>query len=159
MNVHSILVPFDFSTPSGVALGEALELALAFEARVTMLHVYQQPPPDEPYATDGEVIEIRDRSARDRLLDEVRHARKRAPDVVIEHQLLIGTPAVVVAEAAASHDLVVMGTHGRSGASHLLLGSVTESVIRRAPCPVWVVPNRLHPTSLFDHERDALAAT
>jgi nucleotide-binding universal stress UspA family protein len=60
------------------------------------------------------------------------------PDVAYEHRLITGDPSTAVARLAESEgvDLIIMGTHGRTGISRLLMGSVAEAVVRRAPCPV-----------------------
>jgi nucleotide-binding universal stress UspA family protein len=82
---------------------------------------------------------VRERSQRDvRALVETTPNRT---GVVIEARVLFGDPRFVIIEEAArgGHDLVVMGTHGRTGLLHVLVGSVAEAVVRRAPCPVLTV--------------------
>jgi nucleotide-binding universal stress UspA family protein len=71
-------------------------------------------------------------------------SRVRAAGIATDSATLIGRPdSEIVARAAATHaDLIVMGTHGRSGLAHALLGSVAERVVQHAPCPVLIVPKR-----------------
>ena len=137
-----ILCPVDFSDFTAPAVEHALRLARWFNARVEVLHVI----PVSAFATAGggmvdfpqAIQAMREGATRDLanlvapLLDE---------GVPIETKILEGDPwrAIVEAAAAWPADLVVMGTHGRSGLEHLLLGSVTEKVLRRATSPVLTV--------------------
>ena len=68
------------------------------------------------------------------------------PQVACEHRLLTGDPAVAIARLAEEEhaDLIVMGTHGRTGLTRLLMGSVAEAVVRRAPCPVLTYKQTTH---------------
>jgi universal stress protein A len=135
-----ILLPCDFSQCSEEAAQRALELAERLGGSVTMLHVYLEPvyPTIEGSALmlDRRAIEqsVRDMTA---ALEEVRakHLRRGVP---IDVRVVEGTPAEVICRLAAaeSYDLIVMGTHGRTGLGHLFLGSVAERVVRTAPCPV-----------------------
>jgi universal stress protein A len=132
----SILVPTDFSETSDVALHYAIFMAQALGAQLSLLHV--------PGRT-GENFEANfpvgrfETAARERLsalLSEEEIARLRP-----EYALRIGTPADEIVRYADARDvdLIVMGTHGRSGVAHLLMGSVAEHVVRTAPCPVLLV--------------------
>jgi nucleotide-binding universal stress UspA family protein len=86
----------------------------------------------EPFETPKEAAELRHR------LDAVRPS---VPNVTAEHVLLTGDEATEIVRLAVDEgfDLIVMGTHGRTGLSRLLMGSVAEQVLRRAPCPVLTV--------------------
>lgn len=129
-----LLVPIDFSAPSDAALDHARLFARAWGGALHLLHVTgdRTPPPaggdphDEPAAL---------RQIRDRLTDEDR--QQRLTIRVVER----AAPAEGILGYArtAGTDLIVMGTHGRSGVAHLLLGSVAETVVRGAPCPVLTV--------------------
>jgi nucleotide-binding universal stress UspA family protein len=143
MEIERILCPVDFSEFSSHALERAVRLGSWFDARVTALHVVPFVIPPSPglryypaplLAAAG----LRLQACRDvgRLVEPF-----LAEDVPIETRVLEGDPRRVIAEEAAAMpaDLVVMGTHGRSGFEHLFLGSVTEDVVRRAPCPVLTV--------------------
>ena len=76
-----------------------------------------------------------------RALEMLRAIKSPAPTVTLEYRLLEGDPAGVITETAAETDadLIVMGTHGRTGFTRLIMGSVAEEVLRRAPCPVLTV--------------------
>lgn len=126
--IRRILFPTDFSEASRRAGETALALARHFGARLVVLHVI-------PPVTDPEP-----RRAALRSL-----AAELAADVPVETETVAGVPARQIAASASRHriDLIVMGTHGRTGASHALLGSVAEAVLRRAPCPVLTVPAML----------------
>ncbi len=132
-----LLVPTDFSPPSDAALAYARTLAGAFGARLHVLHVI-----DNVFLRAG-VTDLRNaikiaalRRLHDRLSDN-----DRCKFHVIAAVEQSDTPAGEVASYARTHniDLIVMGTHGRNGVSHLLMGSVAEKVVRTAPCPVLTV--------------------
>lgn len=130
--VSRILVPTDFSPCSLHALRYAEELARRFGAELIMLYVdfaltiYDLPDQGEPSA----------RPALERAVDLLREHDFAARGIAVH-----GVPAdQIIRTAAAEHvDLIVMGTHGRSGVRHALMGSVAESVIRNAACPVMTV--------------------
>jgi nucleotide-binding universal stress UspA family protein len=136
-----ILVPTDFSEPSDAALDYAKGLAARFGASLHLLHVV-----DDPYRSvmSAEVFVPEVEGYRDDLVaDAITRLKDRLRSSDIEHlrataDAVIGTAAWSIVEYAAAHeiDLIVMGTHGRSGVSHLLMGSVAEKVVRTAPCPV-----------------------
>jgi nucleotide-binding universal stress UspA family protein len=134
MNAKKILFPTDFSTCSDAGLEQAT--ALARDAGATLLIVHVEEPP-AAYG-GGEMyygISEPDQTAMLRMLDDV---RPTDPTVPYEHRLLRGNPAdEIVSEAEREHcDLIVMGTHGRTGLRRLLMGSVAEAVVRRAHCAV-----------------------
>jgi nucleotide-binding universal stress UspA family protein len=142
INLKTILVPSDFSECSQAALRYGLELARRFDARLHLLHVVQDPL-TQPWAAEGfsapvfEVVEDWRSEARERLAAEVPAAD--APRVTVA--ATIARPFGEILRYAAEYnvDLIVMGTHGRGGMTHLLLGSIAEKVIRRSPCPVLTV--------------------
>jgi nucleotide-binding universal stress UspA family protein len=142
--VKKILVPTDFSPPAARALDEAIGLARVFGASVTLFHVYGLPAPisDRQYV-DGETLIATLDEAAERSLAAAREGlRRRVPDAPqIEIKALLGFAAdEIVAEARrGGFDLIVMGTHGRTGLKHMLLGSVAERVVRMAPVPVMTV--------------------
>lgn len=136
-----ILVPIDFSPPSDAALEYARTIATRFGATLHLFHVAQDPY-QAFYSTEVYVPAIeglRDEIAAESLkrLKE----RLRASDLHATATVVIGTPAWSIVEYAGGHeiDLIVMGTHGRGGMSHLLMGSVAERVVRTASCPVLTV--------------------
>ena len=143
-----ILVPIDFSPPSDRALLYAKALATEFTAPLELLHVIEDrlmagPWPNEVYL--GELPRIREnlvKEAERRLAETIESLANHG--IKSTGQVLIGSPSQVIIEQAdaTNADLIVMGTHGRTGITHLLIGSVAERVIRHAPCPVFVVRER-----------------
>lgn len=139
-----ILVPTDFSPASDAALEYARILAAKFGSTLRILHVIDDPSSSSAFVGDGFAPSTED--IRNRLLKEARtrldhlmnladRSRYHAADAVI------GTPADAIIDfaSATGTSLVVMGTHGRTGLAHLLMGSVAEQVVRTASCPVLTV--------------------
>ena len=146
IDIARILCPTDFSECSARALERAIRLASWFEARVTVLHVSAPLPwplpPDAltPHVAAPADVLLAERERAERDLERF-VAPLRQAGAAIETRLLDGDPARqirAVADALPA-DLLVMGTHGRSGFEHLILGSVTEKMLRRASCPVLTV--------------------
>jgi nucleotide-binding universal stress UspA family protein len=140
-NVRNILVPTDFSETSDVALRHAVDAARTYRARLYLLHVPGKT--GEDFEADFPIGRF-ETTVRDRLaafLSEEEIAALRP-----EYALRIGTPAEEIVHYAQDReiDLIVMGTHGRRGVAHLLLGSVAEHVVRTAPCPVLLVRQQEH---------------
>jgi universal stress protein A len=144
-----ILVPTDFSEPSDAALQYARMVASKFGASLHLLHVFE-PSPYLAGAVSAEVY-VADASAiRAELME---HAKNQLAERVTagdrerygaRTEIVTGQSASSIVKYATERhmDLIVMGTHGRSGISHLLLGSVAEHVVRAAPCPVLTVRRR-----------------
>jgi nucleotide-binding universal stress UspA family protein len=127
-----ILVPIDFSGTSGAALDYARTLAARFNARLHLLHVLENDFM-RPMAADPQTIETGAlRQLRDLLTIEDRH---RGAEVVVLKSDAVADEIVSYARLNGI-DLIVMGTHGRSGLAHLLKGSIAERVVRTAPCIV-----------------------
>jgi len=134
--IHTILVPTDFSEYSDAAFRVASSLASEQEARLIVLHV------NPPATMHGEVIDRREPNGYyDRLWEELYARKPLDPRTEVEHRLREGDPVEEILEAAkeSSCDLIVMGTHGRSGLGRLLLGSIAEKIMREAPCPVLTI--------------------
>jgi nucleotide-binding universal stress UspA family protein len=137
--VKSILIPTDFSETSDAALHYAVGMAQAFGAQLYLLHV-----PGET----GENFEANfpvgrfETAARERLATLL--SQEDIDRLRPEYALRIGTPADEIGRYADARDvdLIIMGTHGRTGVAHLLMGSVAERVVRTAPCPVLLVRDR-----------------
>jgi nucleotide-binding universal stress UspA family protein len=129
-----ILFPTDFSHTGDAAL--KLATSLARERGETLLIVHVEEPP-AAYGGGEMYYGLPDPATEDlqRMLEEV---KPEDPEVEYEHRLVTGDPAHAVARLAEEEDveLIVMGTHGRTGVMRLLMGSVAESIVRRAPCPV-----------------------
>ena len=141
-NIARILVPTDFSAASDGALTYARSLARQFGASINLVHVFEDPFTSGAFIGDGTVTMPLDlRQSLERLAHEqlaARHAAHLGILPLSSTDLLIGPTAKrIVEHAEKTHaDLIVMGTHGRSGLGHLLLGSVAEKVVRTAKCPV-----------------------
>src|SRR5215831_11541104 len=143
-SIKRILVPTDFSAPSAEAEATAISFARAFGATIDLVHVavettYALPPPVDVATVPLDMAKVMDQVGQT-LSDE--EARVRAAGIPCESTLLVGRPDTeIVAHAEKTHaDLVVMGTHGRSGIGHALLGSVAERVVQHARSPVLIVP-------------------
>ena len=140
---EKILVPVDFTVHSSEAIRRAVDLAQHYSASLALIYVYE--PLDyalpEGYAlyTPEQVGRLMD-EFKERLRAVVRDVEAMGVSRVESH-VLNGSAAVEIVNFATEHgcDLVVMGTHGRTGLSHLLMGSVAERVLRTAPCPVLTV--------------------
>ena len=134
MYAKKILFPTDFSQLSDNALQHATTLARETGATLVILHV-EEPP--IAYG-GGEMyygIPDPDQDEMRRMLNEI---RPTDPSVHFEHRMVMGDPAGEIVKIADEEhvDMIVMGTHGRTGLSRVLMGSVAESVVRRASCPV-----------------------
>ena len=128
IHIKKILYPTDFSSHSNQAYFHAVALAEAHRASLTVLYVFiPKGHNDDP-----------DRRYWQNQLEQIHPAN---PAISVHHILLEGDPATEVVRYAqdTGMDLIVMGTHGRSGLDRLLVGSVTEKVMREAPCSVLAV--------------------
>lgn len=137
--IEHILVPTDFSEPSENALALALDIARAFQARVTLLHAWSIPETAYLEAVSWPIDELQ-QAAQSSLDQATARAKVRYPKV--DAVLREGKDWRVVLDVVKSSgcDLVVMGTHGRRGLPRLVLGSVAEKVVRLAAVPVMTVP-------------------
>jgi nucleotide-binding universal stress UspA family protein len=143
---EKILVPTDFSPHAQEAVRYASELSRTFDAPLTIVHVYDVTPyvlPETvPLYDTFQIGQLREEFQKQ--LGEVRRLAEQNSVKQVDARLLQGSPfSEIVRFAEEQHfGLIVMGTHGRTGLAHLLLGSVTEKVVRKAPCPVLTVPLR-----------------
>ena len=144
LSFKHILVATDFSASAGRALELAIEIAAKCGAKLTLFHASWLPPAAyEAYGTHAEGIDWHAddvaRAARKTLEDALAGARERYPEA--ESAVAFGEPwhAILESVGARGVDLVVMGTHGRQGLSHAVLGSVAEKVVRLSPVPVLTV--------------------
>ena len=150
--IKTILLPTDGSECSRKAMGYALSFARQYGARVVALHVIDQRWEDQTrvtFAELGQDLTQRIRKGYEeeagRILNDAADAARKA-GVPVETRTLTGIPfeEIVRLGEELSVDLIIMGTHGRTGMSHLLLGSVAEKVVRKAPCPVLTVRQEEH---------------
>ena len=143
--LKNILVATDFSEPSDAALAYGRQLARAFGARLTVLHAAENLSP-RAYGSEGFVfiepdsqsqVEAAARQRVRSLMSDDDRSELRAEAVVVTAL----SPAAAIADYARREqiDLIIVGTHGRSGVAHLVMGSVAEHVVRTAPCPVLTV--------------------
>jgi universal stress protein A len=140
--IHNILVPIDFSDDSRAALKLAVELAKNFEAKIHLLHCYQD------FVGDLSIYDLTApedfyhalHQAAGAKLDELRSELK-SEAVHVSTEVCASLPSEAICQSAASNhvDLIVMGTRGISGIRHVILGSVAERTVRSAPCPVLTV--------------------
>jgi len=137
---RKILVPVDFSVHASEAIRAAADLAKRYDAALTLVHVYETVAYALP---DGFVLftgsQLADMlSEFEKRLAAAKRDAEAAGATRVEVKQLQGAAAVEIVEFAKENgfDLIVMGTHGRRGLQHALMGSVAERVVRTAPCPV-----------------------
>jgi nucleotide-binding universal stress UspA family protein len=137
MKADKILLPVDFSTSDEIALKTASSLARDTGAVLLILHV-EEPP--LAYGA-GDLYYGQPDPSSDELQRMLKAVRPKDPQIQYQHQLSTGDPADSIVRVAHAEgvDLIVMSTHGRTGVSRLVMGSVAEAVVRRAACPVLTV--------------------
>lgn len=154
--IDTILHPTDFSERSEYAFRLACSLGRDHGARLVVLHVAV--PPHVGYLEGVPVVQEEPaENYSEKMWEEFHRMESLDPnvrDLRIETQMIEGDPAAEIVRAANElpSELIVMGTHGRTGLSRLLMGSVAEQVMRKAPCPVLIVK------SPFSKERPATNA-
>ena len=136
-----IVCATDFSDTAETAWEMAGELARIHTSELVLIHVFTELPisPEVAVATVQQVWEEQRVWTEQQLAERVEAAIRRG--LAARYLLRTGTPAEEIEEAATEEgaDLVVVGTHGRTGLERLIIGSVAESVVRTAPCPVLTV--------------------
>lgn len=134
MDADKIIFPTDLSPLSNDALKLATSLARDTGAKLIIVHVEE---PATAYG-GGEAFSAAPPTHQEQLAEKLRQVTAPDPAVPVEHRLLTGDPAAALVRLAEEEnaDYIVMATHGRRGLSRLLMGSVAEAVVRRAPCPV-----------------------
>lgn len=144
--IETILCPTDFSESSQGALSLAIELAGRLGSRIDLVHVLHVPIyvgwEDSPagLAATAQLLE----ESRTRIQQQLESTAKQVAErgVPVSVHQYEGTPHQKIAELSQNVELIVLGTHGRTGLPHLLLGSTAERVVRTAHCPVLTVPTR-----------------
>lgn len=140
-----LLIPVDFSDASVVAFTAARDLCTALGAEMKVVHIHQL---QVPYVGDGgfyvpEMDEDEVLKEREKELEEF-VKQQGDTDVNVSREVRLGDPETEINEMAGEYqaDMIIMGTHGRTGLSHLLMGSVTESVLRHANVPILAVRHK-----------------
>ena len=145
ISLHRILVATDFSDFSKEALAYAVYLARGFGADLYLLHVFEPPffsrtgvsPSVRPEVHQW-IQEMKEEDSRELNLaaSEIRHQISKVHPILKE-----GEPFLEILKAAGEipADLIVLGTHGRTGLAHVLMGSVAERIVRKSSCPVFTV--------------------
>ena len=141
--IARLLVPTDFSPTSDLALQYAIDMAPA-GASIHVIHVVDNTSlatayPDGFYVEPPGLRALLIDDARKRLADAAR--KPATAHVTVTTDVVVGRPSAAIVQDAKTRqaDLIVMGTHGRGGFAHFVMGSVAERVLRTAPCPVLTV--------------------
>lgn len=153
--IQTVLHPTDFSERSEFAFRLACSLARDYGARLIVLHVAEP-----PMAVAGEgVLMLPPTFDLEPLRERLQQLRPAEPKVPVEHRLIQGDAATEILRVAEETkcDVIVLGTHGRTGLGRLLMGSVAEQVVRRAPCPVVTVKTPLPETTSSGESASELA--
>ena len=146
IELKRILAPTDFSPFSEQALRYAVELANRFEAELHLLAVVDN---TSPLFVDPEMMQLEDFQQQQQAGTQSR-LDQQAPALdnleLLVREVRTGSPFVEIVRYAKEKeiDLIILGTHGRTGLSHVLMGSVAELVVRKAPCPVLTVRDEQH---------------
>jgi nucleotide-binding universal stress UspA family protein len=159
---HLILHPTDYSEASAQAFEIAADLARQHQAKMLILHVAETLGAEN--VTFGEAAsQLEPASYRRRLEDDLRRTVPAPVGISVEYLLVAGDIAAEIQHTAQERgcDLIVMATHGRTGLSHWVMGSIAEKIIRLAPCPVLTIKIPQVKTSpapqTLSFGRDALA--
>ncbi|MGQ9661880.1 MAG: universal stress protein [Kiritimatiellia bacterium] len=150
IQIKKILCPLDFSETSQHALRYALALAEVFKAELLLIEVRElyiplaTDYPDMPWLSTDVLPQID--AAEDERLENLVAELRQSHSIPIRSFKVTGKPFLEIIRKAKEEDasLIVMGTHGRTGLSHILIGSVAERVVRLAPCPVLTVKHPEH---------------
>jgi len=143
ITLRRILAPTDFSEYSTEAIGYACALADKFDSELHLLHVLEVHASSTPVFAGGMALTPRVRESREaaeKALQQVAPGRE-AVRTTVEGPAFLG---IIRYAKENDIDLIVMGTHGRSGLAHVIIGSVAERVVRKAPCPVMTVRHPKH---------------
>ena len=141
MNVNRVLVPVDFSEFSDRALAAGIELCDKFGAELHLLHVLEVHVTGTPQFAMGLAVPDREEESADAVMAELNKLPGDDWGGTVVRATAHGSPILAIGDYAKDNniDLIAMGTQGRTGLSHLLLGSVAENVARHAPCSVMVI--------------------
>lgn len=147
INIKNILCPIDYSVYSEKALEYAIEFAEKYQAKLYLIHVldiriYDMNDPDLYN------VSIVDKDTIDKLKERLRRCIREdiKEKISVEAVVVQGVPFTEIIRAAKEYmvDLIVLGTHGRTGLSQAIMGSVAERVVRKSPCPVLTIRHPEH---------------
>jgi nucleotide-binding universal stress UspA family protein len=149
-NIHKILIAVEDSSFSDQSIKYGLELAKKFDAEVVLVHVNEIPvnPPyiADPFFNEAPMImpdmrELQEDVSK-KLFDRIQ--KQMGDEITLYTYNRFGRPKdeILATAEECDADLIILGTHGRTGFDHFISGSVAESVVRRAKCPVLVIPNK-----------------
>ena len=141
MEINRILCATDFSDSSKYALEYAAAIAVRHQATIELLHVM------EPSAYSGEKLESDELTFAQKMLDRLLEFTRGIPEEVsVNLKTVAGVPYLEILRRAKQidADLIIIGTHGRTGIRHMLIGSVAEKIVRTAACPVMTVRHPDH---------------
>ena len=143
MQIKTILFPTDFSQGARAAMDHAISLAKDYDARLILLYVIQDISIAEWYIPSTlSVTDLVEDMQKSAWLEMDKWAAEAAAKVKnVEKMVMRGVPFVEIIKTAREKnvDMIVIGTHGRTGIDHMLFGSTAEKVVRKAPCPVLTV--------------------
>jgi len=148
--LHKILIAVDDSSYSEIAANYGFELARKMNAEIGLLHVSEVPVRTsfgiDPMLNDSslimpEMMQIQEEASK-KLLS--RYADTYGKDTTVHSFRKVGNPTDEIIATANEWDagMIILGTHGRTGLDHFISGSVAESVVRKANCPVLIIPNK-----------------
>lgn len=148
VNLKKILFPTDFSEYSAVAQDYCISIAKKFDAQIYILHVIEIFLPDPDYLSIyGDIdklykeFEAEAKKYMTQLVND-----KQFASLKLQSHITIGKPFLEIIKYAkeTNIDLIVMGSHGKSGLNHILFGSTADKVVTKAPCPVLTVKHPEH---------------
>lgn len=142
ISIKSILHATDFSESAKLAYEFATSLARDYKAKLLLAHVRELPI---ALTRNPDAFPVEPPEVEDALRKRLYGVRPDDEHMAVEHYLMVGDPAAEILDLAEEKgcDLIVMGTHGRTGLARLLMGSVAQQVVRRAPCPVVTVKSAI----------------
>ncbi len=146
MEIRKILVPTDFSETARAAVDQALILAVKYDAELTVLHarlLFEDDPAELPKKLSS--LQREENKVENALMKQVKKCTEGSMHLKIKHEIIRGysAPSAILGYINNhDFDLVVIGTHGRTGLEHILIGSVAEKVVRYARCPVLTVRSK-----------------
>jgi nucleotide-binding universal stress UspA family protein len=143
IELKEILVPIDFSLTSELALRYAKEFALAFGARLHLVHVSDDPTLFAPTTSDSFRAEAQENS-NNQLAELLKDGKERDIKTLLVTRFGSASSTLLDYAMEQDIDLIIMGSHGRTALANILLGSVAEHIFRHAPCPMLTVKTPEH---------------